>query len=379
MSDRLRSLSNDYGQSPWVDNLKRAYLRDGTLAGLVERGVCGVTSNPTIFQKAFAGSTEYDTQITSLVQSDPSTESMFWTIAYDDVSNACDVLAPVYDATKGVDGYVSLEVSPALALDGPGTTAAAREIHEAVAKPNLMVKIPATAPCLESIEAMIGEGRNINVTLIFSLDRYDKVIDAYINGLESLAAAGTTDLSTVASVASFFISRVDSEADKRLDAIGTPEALALKGKAAVTQGVLAYQLFLRRFSGPRWARLAALGARVQRPLWASTSTKNPSYPDTLYVDSLIGPDTVNTLPEPTLEAFADHGTLARTIDTVDAIAAADATWKALASIGVDMDDVAQRIEDEGVASFLKSYDDLIATLATSAATLKSAAMSAAKN
>ncbi len=281
MSERLRSLSNDYGQSPWVDNLKRANLRDGTLARLVERGVCGDTSNPTIFQKALAGSTEYDAQITELVASDPSTEAMFWTIAYDDVSDACDVLAPVFDATNGVDGYVSLEVSPALALDGPGTTSAAREIHEAVAKPNLMVKIPATAPCLESIEAMIAEGRNINVTLIFSLDRYDKVIDAYFNGVEALAAAGTTDLSNVASVASFFISRVDSEVDKRLDAIATPEALSLKGTAAIAQGVLAYQLFRRRFSGPRWARLVALGTRVQRPLWASTSTKNPACPVTL--------------------------------------------------------------------------------------------------
>ena len=216
---------------------------------------------------------------------------MFWTIAYDDVSDACDVLAPVFDATNGVDGMSHSKCLPR----SPSTAPAAREIHQAVAKSNLMVKIPATEPCVESIEAMIAEGRNINVTLIFSLDRYDKVIDAHIKGLESLAAAGTTDLSKVASVASFFISRVDSEVDKRLDAIATPEALSLRGKAAVAQGVLAYQLFRRRFSGPRWARLVALGARVQRPLWASTSTKNPAYPVTLYVDSLIGPDTVNTL------------------------------------------------------------------------------------
>ena len=212
-------------------------------------------------------------------------------------------------------------------------------------------------------------GTHLNVTLIFSLDRYDKVIDAYLNGLESLAAAGTTDLSTVASVASFFISRVDREVDSRLDAIGTPDATALKGKAAVAQGVLAYQLARRHFSGPRWNKLVALGARVQRPRWASTSTKNPAFPDTLYVDSLIGPDTVNTLPDATLEAFDDHGTVARTIDDVAAIAEAKATWDSLAAVGVDMADVAQRIEDEGVTSFQKSYDDLIATLATNAASL----------
>ena len=229
-----------------------------------------------------------------------------------------------------------------------------------------MVKIPATRECVASIESMISEGRNINVTLIFSLDRYDAVIEAYIAGLEALAAVGGNDLSQVASVASFFISRVDSEVDKRLDGVGTPAALALKGKAAVAQAVLAYQLALRRFSGPRWDALARQGARIQRPLWASTSTKNPSYPDTLYVDALIGPNTVNTLPEPTLEAFADHGTLARTIDGVEAISAAHRVWTDLAAVGVDMADVAETLEREGVASFAKSFDDLLATLATRA-------------
>jgi transaldolase len=362
MSDRLVALSADFGQSPWVDNLKRAYLRDGTLAGLVARGVRGVTSNPTIFQKAISGSADYDTQMAELFGAGTAPEPTFWTMAADDVSHACDILAGVHQASVGVDGYVSLEVSPALAHDGPGTTAAARDIHERIAKANLMVKIPATAECVSSIEAMIAEGRNINVTLIFSLDRYADVIEAYISGLESMADAGRTDLSGVASVASFFISRVDSEVDKRLDAIGTPEATALKGKAAVAQAVLAYQLALRQFSGPRWNRLAGLGARIQRPLWASTSTKNPSYPDTLYVDTLIGPNTVNTLPEPTLEAFADHGTLARTIDDVSAIADADRVWGALAGVGVDMADVAETLEREGVASFAKSFDDLLASL-----------------
>ena len=363
MTERLVALSTDFGQSPWLDNLKRAYLRDGTLAGLVARGVRGVTSNPTIFQKAISGSADYDGQLATLFGSGVSPDVAFWTMAADDVSDACDVLADVHRLSAGVDGYVSLEVSPALALDGPGTTAAARDIHERIAKPNLMVKIPATAPCVSSIEAMIAEGRNINVTLIFSLDRYADVIEAYIAGLESLVEAGRTDLSDVASVASFFISRVDSEVDKRLDALATPAALALRGKAAVAQAVLAYQLAHRQFSGPRWNRLEALGARVQRPLWASTSTKNPAYPDTLYVDSLIGPDTVNTLPEPTLEAFADHGTLARTIDEVAAIANASHVWRALAEVGVDMADVSETLEREGVASFAKSFDDLLASLA----------------
>lgn len=364
MTDRLIQLSSEQGQSPWVDNLKRVYLRDGTLSGLVARGVRGVTSNPTIFQKAIAGSADYDEQLASLVRSGASPDVAFWTMACDDVSNACDILFAVHQATKGVDGYVSLEVSPALAQDGPATTAAARDLHERVAKPNLMVKIPATQPCVASIEAMISEGRNINVTLIFSLDRYDAVIEAYISGLEALVAAGQTDLSSVASVASFFISRVDSEVDKRLDAIASGEAMALKGKAAVAQAVLAYQLARRRFSGPRWSALSDCGARIQRPLWASTSTKNPSYPDTLYVDALIGPDTVNTLPETTLEAFADHGTLDRTVDTVEAIAAAHQVWGDLARIGIDMADVAEVLEREGVASFAKSFEDLLSTLST---------------
>ena len=364
MSDRLISLSSEFGQSPWVDNLKRAYLRDGTLRRLVERGVRGVTSNPTIFQKAIAGSADYDEQLGVLFGQRVSPSDAFWAIADDDVREACDMLVGVHDSSHGVDGYVSLEVSPELAHDGPGTTAAARDIHERVAKANLMVKIPATAQCVSSIQAMISEARNINVTLIFSLARYDAVIEAYISGLEALADAGSEDLSGVASVASFFISRVDLAVDKRLDAIATDDALALRGRAAVAQGVLAYQLARRRFSGPRWNRLAAIGARVQRPLWASTSTKNPAYPDTLYVDTLIGPDTVNTLPEPTLEAFADHGTLARTVDTVEAIADAHHVWTALASVGVDMDDVAEVLEREGVASFAKSFDDLLATLAS---------------
>ncbi len=312
MNSRLQELSALQGQSPWIDNLKRSFLgANGGLATLVTRGVRGVTSNPTIFQKAIAGSNDYDAQYLELIGSGATTEEAYWTMVCQDVAGACALLRPVYDESKGVDGYVSVEVSPVLADDTAGTTLAARALHERINLPNLMVKIPATAAGVPAIEQMIAEGRSINVTLIFSLERYGAVIEAYIRGLERLLESGVTDLSGVGSVASFFISRVDTETDRRLTAVGTPSAVALTGKTAVAQGVLAYQLFLKQFSGPRWARLAAHGARMQRPLWASTSTKNPALKDTLYVDTLIGPDTVNTLPDATLEAFADHGTVSR--------------------------------------------------------------------
>jgi transaldolase len=361
-TDRLLSLSADFGQSPWIDNLKRSYVADGTLTALVKRGVRGVTSNPTIFQKAISGSHDYDPQLKELVGKGSGVEDAYWTMAIEDVRGACDILANVHSSSKGVDGYVSLEVSPALAEDTAGTIKAARYLHETVERANLMVKIPATKQCVASIKQMISEGRDINVTLIFSIDRYAEVIEAYISGLEALLASGTADLSGVASVASFFISRVDSEVDRRLEKIGTPEAISLCGKTAVAQAVLAYQLFKRSFSGPRWESLRDHGARPQRPLWASTSTKNPAYPDTLYVDSLIGPESVNTLPEPTLEALSDHATLDRTIDSVAAIANAHATWTSLSTVGVDMDEVARVLESEGVTAFVKSFEELLATL-----------------
>ena len=366
-TDRLHTLFDEFGQSPWIDNLKRAYVSDGTLAALVTRGVRGVTSNPTIFQKAISGSHDYDAQLKTLVAAGSSVDDAYWTMAIDDVRGACDILANVHTSSLGVDGYVSLEVSPALADDTAGTVAAARYLHETVGRSNLMVKIPATKQCISSIQTMIGEGRDINVTLIFSLERYGEVIEAYLSGLEHLAASGVTDLSGVASVASFFISRVDSEVDRRLEKIGTPEALALRGKSAVAQGVLAYHLFKRAFSGPRWERLERAGARPQRPLWASTSTKNPAYPDTLYVDSLIGPQSVNTLPEATLEALGDHADLSRAIDTVESIAHAHGVWSGLSSVGIDMDDVARTLESEGVTAFAKSFDELLATLQARAA------------
>jgi transaldolase len=364
----LTSLSDDFGQSPWLDNLKRGYLTSGQLAELRDRGVRGLTSNPTIFQKAIQGSDDYDEQFRELAADEHPVIDDYWAMVLADIHGACDVLSRVYDRTDGLDGYVSVEVDPGLARDAEGTETAARDLHERLRRRNLMVKIPATEAGLPAIEEMIAEGRNINVTLIFSLDRYQAVMEAYLTGLERLAADPAADLSRVASVASFFISRVDTEVDRRLEAIGTPEALELRGKAAVAQGRLAYQQFLATFSGPRWEALAARGARVQRPLWASTSTKNPDYPDTLYVDSLIGPHTVNTLPEPTLEAFDDHGTLARTVDADPD--GAGRVWRALADVGVDMDDVAERLEDEGVDAFAKSFDELIATLETKATELR---------
>ncbi len=364
---RITALHDEQGQSAWLDNLKRDYITSGELVAIRASGVRGLTSNPSIFQKAIQDSSDYDEQFAQLRADGVSVGDAYWSMVIQDIHSACDVFSKVYDHSNGVDGYVSVEVDPSLAHDGAGTETAARELHRRINRRNLMVKIPGTEEGLGPIEQMIAEGRSINVTLIFSLDRYSKVIEAYLRGLERLADDPAADLSQVASVASFFISRVDSEADRRLDEIGTPEALALRGRAAVAQAQLAYQLFVEAFSGPRWQSLAARGARVQRPLWASTSTKNDAYPDTLYVDELIGPDTVNTLPEATLDAFADHGTVVRRVDAdVDG---ARATWQALADVGVDMDDVAAKLERDGVASFQTAFDDLIAALEVKAATL----------
>jgi transaldolase len=332
-----------------------------------DSGVRGLTSNPSIFQKAIQGSSDYDEQFAEMRGLRRSIVDDYWSLVIRDIHGACDVFSKVYDQSDGIDGYVSVEVDPGLAHDGPGTEAAARDLHERIDRRNLMVKIPGTEEGLAPIEQMIAEGRSINVTLIFGLDRYRKVMEAYLSGLERLAADPGADLSRVASVASFFISRVDSEVDRRLDTIGTDEARALRGKAAVAQAKLAYQLFIEVFSGPRWDALAERGAQVQRPLWASTSTKNPAYPDTLYVDELIGPQSVNTLPDNTLAAFADHGTLARTIDAD--VVGARAVWADLAGVGVDMDDVADQLEREGVSSFQKSFDELITALEAKSDTL----------
>ena len=366
--DRLLQLHSEFDQSPWLDNLTRGYLTSGQLTTLVQRGIRGLTSNPTIFQKAIQGSPDYDEQFTTLATDGRPTIDHYWAMVLRDINGALDVFAPVYHQSHGADGFVSVEVDPGLAHDAEGTETAARLLHQQIDRPNLMVKIPATEAGLPAIQQMIAEGRSINVTLIFSLDRYERVMEAYIAGLEQYAATPGADLSRVASVASFFISRVDTEIDRRLDVIGTPEALALRGTGAVAQGKLAYQRFQQVFSGPRWEALAAQGAVVQRPLWASTSTKNPAYPDTLYVDELIGPHTVNTLPEATLEAFADHGNLVRRVDA-DVDQAEDA-WRGIAAAGVDLDDVGATLEREGVASFQKSFDELLGALEAKAAELR---------
>jgi transaldolase len=361
----LHQLYREQGQSPWLDDLKRSYLKDGTLARMIDDGIRGVTSNPTIFAKAISGEDTYDDEFAALVKQQPVTDA-YWRLVMDDVTGAAALLRATYDESVGTDGFVSLEVAPDLAHDTAGTVTAARWIHTTVDRPNLMVKIPATQEGVPAIRAMIGEGRNINVTLIFSLSRYAEVIEAFIGGLEDLVSRGG-DPSRVASVASFFVSRVDTETDRRLTSIGSPEALALRGRAAVANAELAYELFGQRFSGPRWEALAAKGAQLQRPLWASTSTKNPDYPDLLYVDTLIGPHTVNTMPEATISAFEDHGTLARTVDT--GLDDAHRLIDGLATVGVDFADVGRVLEDEGVAAFAKSFDELIQALTDKANTL----------
>jgi transaldolase len=356
---RLQQLCSEQGQSPWLDNLRRGWITSGDLAQWVEKGVRGITSNPTIFQKAIAGATDYDDAFAESMSGGASIDTAYWSLVMADIEAALAILRPVHDASDGADGFVSVEVAPDLANDTEGTIAAARHLHTSIDEPNLFVKIPGTAEGIPAIRQMLAEGRSINITLLFGLERYDEVIEAYLAGLEEHARAGG-DVSMVASVASFFVSRVDTEVDRRLDQIGTDAARALKGKAAVANAQLAYQLFLERFAGERWRRLADAGARVQRPLWASTSVKNDAYPDTLYVDTLIAPDTVNTMPEATLEAFEDHGRLARTAD-----ADPDAARRViddLAEVGVEMADVTRVLEEEGVATFAKSFDELMGAL-----------------
>ncbi|MBI2708401.1 MAG: transaldolase [Actinobacteria bacterium] len=356
---RLNDLHDQYGQSPWLDNLRRGWITSGELQRWIDRGVRGITSNPSIFQKAMSGASDYDEQFRDVVSSGDSPVDAYWDLVVSDIEEALRLLRPVYDSSGGGDGFVSVEVAPELARDTEGTVAAARDLHRRIDEPNLYVKIPGTAEGVAAIRQMIAEGHSINVTLLFSLKGYEDVIEAYLSGLEELVASGA-DPTHVRSVASFFVSRVDTEVDRRLDGIGTAEARALKHKAAVANAQLAYELFLQRFSGPRWDALAARGCAVQRPLWASTSTKSPDLPDTLYVDTLIAPNTVNTMPEGTLEAFDEHGTLARTADAD--LEGAHRVMEQLDEVGVDMDDVGRVLEDEGVAAFAKAFDELISTL-----------------
>ncbi|MHB8218757.1 MAG: transaldolase [Acidimicrobiales bacterium] len=363
---RLHDLFESCGQSPWLDNLRRDWIVNGRVAEMVAGGVRGITSNPTIFAKAIEGENDYDEQFRSLVPSH-SVEEAYWELVVQDIQAALHLLRPLHESSDGSDGFVSLEVAPALSDDTEGTIAAARALHERIAAPNLLVKVPGTEAGVPAVHQMISEGRSINVTLIFGLERYDAVMESYLSGLEAFAAAGHADLSGVHSVASFFVSRVDTEVDRRIEdlAKGAKEVLALRGRAAVAQAQVAYQHFRSTFSGPRWERLASMGARVQRPLWASTSTKNPAYPDLLYVNTLIGPDTVNTMPDQTLAAFNDHGEVGRTID-VDP-AEASSVLARLGEVGVDFADVATRLEEEGVRSFAASFDDLVEALDQKAA------------
>lgn len=354
----LRRLQSEQFQSPWLDNLRRDDITSGRLRDFIDAGIRGLTSNPTIFQKAISESSAYDAQIASSGNA-TTVEALYWSLVCADIEQALDLFHPLYVSSSRSDGFVSVEIDPHLARDTDGTYDAALRLWRRISRPNVMIKIPATRESLPAIRAMVASGANVNVTLIFSLERYQDVMTAYINGLADRVDQGLP-IDSIAGVASFFISRVDTEVDRRLDAIGTPEALSLRGKAAVSQARLAYRLFRDVFSGATWSALETRGGRVQRPLWASTSTKNPSYPDTLYVDQLIGPDSVNTLPEATIDAFCDHGTVARTID--QALDESRRTWESLSAVGVDMADVAEVLEVEGLRSFQASFDDLMTTL-----------------
>ena len=343
---------SELGQSVWVDSLSRQWLQNGTLERLMrDDAVVGVTSNPTIFEKALSEGDAYDEQMRIAIDAAEDEKEIFWRLAVDDIKNACDLLRRVWDQGKGQDGYVSLEVDPTLAYDRAKTFSEAMKLHELVDRPNLLVKIPATSPGLGAIEDAVAAGRSINVTLIFSLQRYREVVEAYIRGVERLVADGG-DPTRVASVASFFVSRVDTEADKRLEA--HPE---LQGKLAVANAKLAYAHYKEAFTGERWARLASAGATKQRCLWASTSTKNPAYRDVVYVEELIGPETVNTMPLETIEAFQDHGEVAPTLER--GVEEAHALLAELDRVGVDYDDVTETLEREGVEKFAASFEQLL--------------------
>ena len=353
----------DYGQSPWYDNLTRQLVESGGLRRLMdEDGIRGLTSNPTIFEKAMASGEGYDEQLAELARAKTPVDSVYWALVLEDIRHAADLFRPTYDSLDGADGFVSVEVAPDLADDTAATIDQVRWLHGEAARPNVFVKIPATTAGIPAIEQSLAEGMPINITLIFSLERYAQVIEAYFRGLERHAEEGG-DLSRLASVASFFVSRVDTEADRRL-----PEGHPLRGKVAVANAKLAYQLFRQTFAGDRWAALEARGARLQRPLWASTSTKNPAYSDTLYVDELVGRDTVNTLAQASIDALRDHGnpqpdTITRDVDEAQRII------DELPSAGIDYDDLTATLERDGVDSFTRSYRDCLASLQKRAAEL----------
>jgi transaldolase len=355
MSQRLKQLAAA-GTSPWLDNIRRSWLNSGTFDKMVEDGVVGVTSNPTIFQKAIADSEDYDDAIAALAGTGVTAEEAFFELAIEDVRSAADHIRGVYDDTAHLDGYVSFELPPGMANDTAASTEAAPRFWKRIDRPNIFIKIPGTAEGIPAIEESIAAGINVNVTLLFSLARHDEIHWAFIRGLERRVAAGQP-VDDVHSVASFFVSRVDTAVDKLL-----PEGSPLAGKAAVANAKLAYQHFFEITSSDRWKALEAQGAHVQRPLWASTGTKNPAYSDVLYVDSLIGPSCVNTMPDPTIEAFADHGVVARTVDAD--LDQARAAVDAVAAAGISLDEVTGTLELDGVRSFSDSFDSLIGTIET---------------
>lgn len=353
------------GQSVWLDYIERSMVQSGALAGLVAEGVTGVTSNPTIFQQAITKSQAYAADLQRLVTDGHDANTIFETLAIADIQAAADVLRPVYDAAGGHDGFVSLEVTPDLAYDTDKTVAQAQRLHAAVSRANLLIKVPATKPGIPAIRQLIADGISVNVTLIFSQERYKEVMEAYIQGLEARAANGQP-VDRIASVASFFVSRVDTNVDARLEQIAASDsaqakdAAALLGKAAIANAKLAYREFAATFAGPRWHRLRALGARVQRPLWASTSSKNPAYPDLIYVEPLIGPHTVNTMPPKTLDAVRDHCVIVASVERdVDAAAA---QLQAIEALGIAMNAVTEELEIDGVKKFSDSFVDLVGAI-----------------
>lgn len=366
--DPMRAL-NDAGQSVWLDYIHRGILTSGELGRLVASGVSGVTSNPTIFEKAITGSHDYDDQISRLIAGGKSTTEIYEALVVDDIRAAADALRPVHDATGGADGFVSIEVSPLLAHDTERTIQEVRRFNSLIPRPNVMVKIPGTVEGVPAIEEMIAEGRHINITLLFAIEAYRRVQEAYLRGLERRVGAGQP-VHQIASVASFFVSRIDTEADKRLDARAAAappeqaEALrALRGKVAVANAKLAYRLFQETFGGARWKALASRGARVQRPLWASTSTKNPAYPDLLYVETLVGRDTVNTLPPQTIEALRDHGRIVPDA-VIQGVDDAERVVAALTGLGLSLDAITQTVLDSGVQLFADSFNQLMHAIAS---------------
>jgi len=349
---KLHELS-DLGQAVWFDYIQRSFTRSGKLLTLIERGVRGVTSNPSIFEKAIAGSEDYDADIQRMAVEGKSLDEIYEGIVLEDIRQAADLFRPLYEETDGRDGYVSLEVSPKLAHDTEGTILDARRLFAALGRPNIMIKIPATPAGVPAIEEVIASGVNVNVTLIFSLAQYEAAAGAYMAGLEKMAAAGG-ELARVASVASFFVSRVDTAVDAALEKTGNRE---LQGRIAVDNARVAYACFREIFSGGRWEKLKQAGARVQRPLWASTGTKNLAYSDTLYVDSLIGPDTVNAVPVSTLDAFMEHGQVVHTLQ--EDLPGARNSLALLPAFGVDFEGITQTLLDEGIAAFTLAFDNLM--------------------